>query len=204
MITSLRIITPPTVQPLTLVETKEHLRVDFTEEDTLIGLYIEAATSFIEKFLGRALVTQVWEMAIDQFPTDGKKTIAIPLPPLQSVISIKYDDSNMVEQTVSPSGYMVDTISEPGRVMPASVGWPATYNGIGNVRIQFKAGYPPTADSPPNLQQNVPRGIKQGMLLHIGSLYEHREDQVVGFTVSRLPIGSEHILRQFRVAVPLA
>src|SRR5215510_1398021 len=127
MITSLRIITPPTVQPLTLVETKEHLRVDFTEEDTLIGLYIEAATSFIEKFLGRALVTQTWEMAIDQFPTDGKKTIAMPL---QSVTSIKYDDTGNVERTLSGSGYMVDTISEPGRVMPTSAGWPMTYNGI--------------------------------------------------------------------------
>src|SRR5262245_61208300 len=111
MMTSLRIITPPDVQPLTLAETKEHLRVDITDEDTLIGLHIEAATSFIEKFLGRALVTQTWEMAIDQFPTDGKKTIAIPLPPLQSVTSIKYDDTGNVERTLSGSGYMVDTIS---------------------------------------------------------------------------------------------
>jgi len=204
MITSLRIITPPDVQPLTLVETKEHLRVDITDEDTLIGLYIEAATSFIEKFLGRALVTQTWEMAIDQFPTDGKKTIAIPLPPLQSVVSIKYDNTGMVEQTLPPSSYLIDTISEPGRVMPTSAGWPTTYNGISNVRIRFVAGYPPTANSPPDERANIPRGIKQGMLLHIGSLYEHREDQVVGFTVSRLPIGSEHILRQFRVAVPIA
>jgi uncharacterized phiE125 gp8 family phage protein len=202
---ALRMITAPMVQPLTLEEVKEHLRVDYTEADSLISAYIEAATSHVEgehSFTGRALVTQTWELVIDHFPSHE---IKIPLPPLQSIDSIKYDDSAGDEQTLAADQYYVDDVSEPAWVVPIVGGWPtAVLDAINAVRIRFTCGYPATVDSPPDLRGNIPRAIKQAMLLHIGSFHEHREEQIVGLTTMQLPFAAENLLRPWRVVVPFA
>lgn len=203
--TALRLITAPTVQPLTLEETKRHLRVDHSDEDDLISIYIEAATSYVDGeygFLGRALVEQTWELVIDKFP---ENEIKIPLPPLQSVVTIEYDDVDGSPQTLSTAEYTVDTALEPGWVVPPTLGiWPTVFDGINSVRIRFVAGYPTTTDSPPDPRGNIPRAIRQAMLLHVGSMYQQREDVVIGVSVTRMPFAAESLLRPFRVVLPFA
>jgi hypothetical protein len=90
--------------------------------------------------------------------------------------------------------------------VPATTGWPAsTFEGINAVRIQFVAGYAPGTDSPIDYAANMPRSLKAAILLHVGQLYENREDLVVGTIVNRLPSGGiEHLLRQYRVALGMA
>ena len=204
---ALRLITAPEVQPLTLEEVKEHLRVDFSDTDTLISAYIDAATSYVQgehSFTGRALVTQTWELVVDHFPVHE---IKIPLPPLQSIESIKYDDADGNEVTLATDQYYVDDVSEPAWVVPITGGWPASsgvLNAINAIRIRFIAGYPATTDSPPDLRANIPRAIKQAMLLYIGAFHEHRENEIVGLTTMRLPFAAEHLLAPWRVVVPFA
>lgn len=202
---ALRLITEPEVLPLTLQEAKDHLRIDYSDMDDLITLYIEAATSHVQgqhSFTGRALVTQTWELVIDHFPVHE---IKIPLPPLQSIESIKYDGSDGLETTLATDQYYVDDVSEPGWVVPIVGGWPtAVLDAINAVRIRFVAGYDATADSPPDLAGNVPRAIKQAMLLYIGNFHEHREENIVGLTTMKLPFAAENLLRPFRVVVPFA
>lgn len=199
---ALRLITAPAVEPMTLAEVKAHLRVDDTDDDALIELYIKAATAYVDGedgFLGRALVTQTWELVIDEFP---ENEIMIPLPPLQSVSSVKYDDGAGVEQTAS--NYTVDDASEPGWIVPDTSGWPSTFDGINAVRIQFVAGYLPNSDSPPDLAANVPGSIKAAMLLLIGAAYANREQTVVGVISTQLPWGVEQLLRPYRVQLGMA
>jgi uncharacterized phiE125 gp8 family phage protein len=202
----IKLITAPAVQPLTLQEVKDHLRVDFSDTDSIVTLYLNAATSYVDGefgYLGRALVTQTWELTIDTFPLHE---IKVPLPPLQSVSSIKYDDADGNEQTLTAAtDYFVDTSSEPGWIVPATGGWPTSiFAGINAVRVRFVAGYDPTTDSPPDLRANVPTAIKQGMLLLIGQFYEHRENIIVGLTTMQLPFAAENLLRPWRVVVPFA
>lgn len=199
---ALRLITAPTVEPLTLAEAKAHLRVDHTDDDSLIAIYLAAARADCEEWTARAFVTQTWELVLDEFPDDE---IQIPRPPLQSVESIKYDDGDGVEQTLATTEYTVDTTSQPGWVVPVTTGWPtSTFEGINSVRIRFVAGYL-NADSPNDLTANIPSSIKAAILLQLGRLYENREDVVVGTTVNRLPIGTtEYLLRPYRVALGMA
>src|SRR5262245_32745258 len=196
---ALRLITAPTVEPLTLAETKQHLRVDHDDDDDLIAAYIAAAVSYCDGeygFLGRALVTQTWELVLDNFPLHE---IKIPLPPLQSVESIKYDDSAGDEQVVATDSYWVDAASEPGWIVPATAGWPtAVLDAVNSVRVRFVAGYDPTTDSPPDYRANVPRAVKQAMLLQVGQFYQQREDVVIGVNAVRLSWGAEALLRPFR------
>lgn len=199
---ALRLITAPTVEPISLAEAKAHLRVDTTDDDALIPIYIGAARVDCEEWAGRAFVTQTWELVLDKFPVDE---ILLPRPPLQSVTSIKYDDAAGVEQTLATTEYTVDTASQPGWVVPVTGGWPiATFEGINSVRIRYVAGYIMT-NSPADLTENIPASIKAAILLHLGRLYDSREDVIVGTTVTQLPIGTaEYLLRPYRVALGMA
>lgn len=199
---AIRPITPPSVEPITLAQAKLHLRVDHTDDDALISAYIEGARVFAEKFTARAFVTQTWELVIDKFPLHE---IMIPLPPLQSVSSIKYDDTGGVEQTLATNGYEVDTASQPGWVVPVVSGWPTVFSGINAVRIRFVAGYSPTTDSPPDLVENIPASLKDAIRLHVGNLYANRESTVVGTIASIMPTGGIiHLMRQYRIALGMA
>jgi uncharacterized phiE125 gp8 family phage protein len=199
---ALRLITAPVVEPITLVEAKSHLRVDHDADDVLIASMIQSTRGYCEQWTARAFITQTWELVIDEFPTNE---VQIPLPPLQSVTSIKYDDGAGVEQTLGTLEYEVDDVSQPGWVVPVTTGWPSTFEGINAVRIRYVAGYDPGTDSPVDLAANVPPSIKAAMLLYLGQLYENREDVVVGTVVNRMPTGSiEHLLRPYRVALGMA
>ena len=210
---AIRLITAPSVEPVALDLAKSHLRVDHSYDDLLIAAYIEGARLFAEKFCGRALVTQTWELVLDEFPRDSLRSstlplgpfIDVPLPPLQSVTSIKYDDAAGVEQTLATNAYTVDTVSEPGRVAPVT-SWPSgVISRIGAVRVRFVAGYSPSTDSPPDLAANVPESIKNAILLHTGMLYAQRESNVIATIVNQVPAGGIlHLLRQYRVALGMA
>ncbi len=200
---ALRLITPPAIEPVTLVEAKAHCRVDHTEDDARILAYIAAARNDCEEWTARAFVTQTWELVVDEFPNNE---IMIPKPPLQSITSIKYDDGDGVETTLGTTEYEVDAVSQPGWVVPVTTGWPSsTWEGINAVRIQFVAGYAPTNDSPEDLASNVPASIKHAILLQVGQYYDNREDIVVGTVINKLPVGGvEALLRMYRVALGMA
>lgn len=201
---ALTLIDPPAVTPLTLAEVKKHLRVSSTDNDDLITIYLKAATAYIDGewgFLGRAIVTQTWRLTLDQFPNSE---IKIPLPPLQSVTNIRYDDGNGNEQIVPTDDYYVDTASEPGWVVPTLSGWPSTLDAINAVRVEFIAGYSPDNSSPPDLTGNIPFNIKAGLMLLVANMYEHREENVVASNMMALPFGADILLRRHKIDMSMA
>ena len=136
-----KLITSPAAAPVSLQEAKAHLRVDNTADDALILAMVAAATSDAEHRLGRALVQQTWEQVQDGFDDD----IDLPNPPLVSVTSLKYIDTDGTEQTLSTSLYSVDGDSEPARILPAyGASWPGTRSVPSAVRARYVAGYAAT------------------------------------------------------------
>jgi uncharacterized phiE125 gp8 family phage protein len=189
----MKLITAPAVEPISLEEAKAHLRVDHSDDDTLIGIYIQAARQTIDGrdgWLGRALVTQTWELQLDAFTGDA---VQLPLAPLQSVTSVKYDDADGVEQTLDAAGYDLDTTSVPGWLVVGEDGWPTTLSAINAVRIRYIAGYGDAAD--------VPAPIRAAILLMVGDLYAHRETAVVGANPSAVQMTTtvENLLAPYRV-----
>jgi len=65
---ALKLITPPALEPISLADAKTHLRVDLTEDDTLISALISATRDYVERYCRRGLLTQTWLLAIDHFP----------------------------------------------------------------------------------------------------------------------------------------
>ncbi len=203
---ALTLITAPTVSPISLQQAKDHLRISHSDDDTKVQFCIDSATAFVDGedgFLGRCLVTQTWELTIDTFP---EAEIKIPLPPLQQVLTVSYDDSDGNGQTVAPADYYVDVASEAAWLVPITgFTWPTTLDGVNAVRVQFIAGYPPTTDSPPDLAGNVPASIRQAMLLMIGSYFENRVDEFIdGMEKFPFPFASHSLLRPYRIQLGMA
>lgn len=167
---TLKLITAPSLEPVTLAEAKLHLRVDTADEDALISALITAARQRAEHHLQRSLVTQTWERVLDAFP---EAEIELGVPPVQGITSIVYADAQGVTQTISAAAYVLDAVRDPGWVLPASgYAWPATASTVNAVRVRFTSGYgAPSA---------VPESIKAWIKLHIGALYENREAVVSG------------------------
>jgi uncharacterized phiE125 gp8 family phage protein len=129
--------------------------------------------------------------------------IKIPLPPLQTVESVMYDDGEGIEQTLATSEYTVDNVKQPGWLVPTT-SWPATFDAVNSVRVRFVAGYAPGSGSPADLAANVPPDIKQAMLLDVGARFEHRENAIAGVSITPLPDAWEALLRPHRIHVALA
>lgn len=109
--------------------------------------------------------------------------ISLPLPPVQSVNSITYLDQGGTLQTLSPSQYVVDITGEPARVTPQfGYVWPVTRWQIGNVNIQFTAGY-----------TSVPEDIQQAILLLVEHLYANRSASTEK-ALREIPLGVDSLL----------
>ncbi len=197
----LKVITPPTSEPLTLAEVWADRSIDATGsppsyfEDDILEQLISAAREAAEAFTNCALAPTVFEMGLDGFPAGG---IQLPKGPLVSVDSIKYTDTNGDEQTLSAASYVVDDYADPAVVYPeVDLPWPTDVKpSVNVVRVRFTAGYG-TGDESPAIAV-IPASIKKAMLLILGHLYENREDVSVAI-LSPIPHGAQSLLMRYRV-----
>jgi uncharacterized phiE125 gp8 family phage protein len=185
---ALTLVAAPAREPVTLQQAKDHLRVDAAVDDSVIDPLIKTARQHIEDFSHRALITQTWDLFLDEFPG----IILMPKPPLQSVTQIQYLDTAGVKQTLASTEYKVDVTRHPGRIVPAwGKSWPLTRNEINAVEIRFVAGH---GDNPPDL----PSPIIQTLLLIVAHLYENREATTNGSKSNELPLGARDLLMPYR------
>lgn len=160
----LTLVTPPAAEPVSLTEAKKNANIQISGDDTWLTSQIIMAREYAEAFLRRQLVTATWDYTLPAFPAE----IIVPLPPLQSITSVKYLDADSAEQTVSSGDYETDIVTEPGRIRPVSTAsWPSIGDDYNAVIVRFVAGYGAAAA--------VPDIIKMALLLRITFFYEARK-----------------------------
>jgi uncharacterized phiE125 gp8 family phage protein len=165
---TLVLVEAPAAEPVTLEAVKAHLAIDSDDFDDQLAGYIAAVRAHLDGpdgILGRALVTQTWDLKLRCFPA----VIELPLPPLQSVTSITYIDANGDTQTLSESAYQVSGIggSQRGCISPAyGERWPSIRDVPEAVTVRFVAGYG---------DDGVPPAIKQAIMEMVADLWANRE-----------------------------
>src|SRR3954465_4821919 len=75
----LELVTAPTVEPLTLADAKQHLRVTVSDEDALITRHLITARRQVEIMTRRRLITQHWRIYFDSFPWSSSSWSCIGL-----------------------------------------------------------------------------------------------------------------------------
>jgi uncharacterized phiE125 gp8 family phage protein len=192
--------TAPSVEPLSTEEVKIQSKVDLDIDDEYIDGLIVMGRQYVEAFQNRALITQTWTAYFDTFPTGASSYFEIPLPPLQSVTSLKYLDTDGVQQTMSAALYRVDNRIEPGRIyLEYQQSWPIARAVRNAIEIEFVCGY---GDAP----TSIPAGTKHALMMLCAAWYDRRTavvDQSSG-NVTELPrvISAEQLLAFERI-IPL-
>lgn len=178
---SLKRLTAPEVEPVTLAEAKAHIRVDTSTDDTLISGYITTAREWTEDYLDRALVTQRLVMRLDTFPAE----IELPRPPMvasgtaTAVIVTYVTGEAGGTATLSASSYRVDREATPGIIRNLYGGtWPSHLIDQNSVSVTWFAGYGAAAD--------VPQRVKSAILMCVHELYEKRGDAHMPDAAKRL------------------
>ena len=196
----LTVETAPNADLVATAIMKNFLRVDADDENALIDSLVDAATAHLDGpngILGRALITQVWNLSLDRFPvysaTNPWEAISIPLPPLQSVQSITHVDTAGATQTLASSVYTVDIASQPGRVYPAyNQEWPEVRDIPNAVTIQFTAGY---GDAASNVPDTIITAVKQ-MVAH---WFDNRPAVEIGTIATEVPMGVRRLLAPYMI-----
>ena len=186
---TVRVLTEPPYEPVSRAEAKTWLRIDsdITDQDVIVDMLIKAMREYAENLTGRAFVQRTLQLILPGFhhlEMDGVRRVGIelPYPPLVSVESITYIDTDGVVTTLAAADYNVHTWREPGVVVE---GWDATWAGYRRepdaIRINYTTGYAPgSPQDETGYQESLPASLKLWMHARIATLYENREHLVDG------------------------
>jgi uncharacterized phiE125 gp8 family phage protein len=188
------LVTPPTLEPLTLDEAKLRAGLDWATgdpRDALMTGFIAAARRKVEIDTGLALLTQTRDVYFDAV-TGSAITLPALSRPLQSVTSFKSIDTAGVTNTLNPTNYVVDLAS--ARVGLALGGaWPTDLRPFQPYVLRIVVGYVSVA----LLNQADP------MLVHlVGRLVAHYatlgRDLASMTPSSQVPLGYEDDIAAYR------
>lgn len=146
---------------LSLVDAKVHLRVDHTEEDTLITSLAQAAHNVVSEAIGRVLTAETWTVALPGASGD----LALPVRPVLTVESIAYFDGDDMPQTASVSDfYLFKDPDRPSMRPKDGKAWPSVRRRDDAMTITLTAG-----------MASVPDELAAAMKLLVGHWYQNRE-----------------------------
>ena len=182
------IVTAAASEPITLSEAKNFLRVDHSDDDTLISALITASRQMCEEYTRRILVTTTIDEYFDKFPMNRWENLSnliyLSRGPVASITSVKYVDEIGSEVTITSDQYIIDTISEPARIQ-STAGWFAAAGVVNQVIVRYVVGTDVSS---------IPKPLIQGMMLVISDLYDQRNDRV-----KALPTASEYLWSPYRI-----
>ena len=188
------LVDPPEFEPLTLDEAK--LRAGFKwvpgdERDALLLGFIRAARAKVEQDTGLALPLQTRDVRFDYLAADAPILLPGVCAPLRTVVSAYTLDPDGTEVPLDPTGYVIDSMSNPARVLVTATA--ASVANLGQFQpwgMRIEAGWPTAADIPPLLVHAV--GLLASHYLTLG-----RDMIVVGTITADVPYGYDHVLSGF-------
>jgi len=170
--------------PVTLAEAKAYLRVDTTDDNTLITGLITAATAHVEGHTSRVYTEENAIGYIDALP-DGD--IILPVPTSEeSDLIVRVLVSGSYEVLADLEEY-IDHHSTPGRIARPPTGWPSTYtlDVVPNaVKVEFAT------------KVEMLELARSAIMAIVAHWYEYREALVVEGVAdtSKMPSGLDRVL----------
>jgi uncharacterized phiE125 gp8 family phage protein len=187
------ITTAPSIEQwISLADAKTFLRVDSSDEDSLITSLIYAAQSNIEINCGIRLFTQSVTMSCDTW-ADLQR---LPVAPVSAITAISYYDGAGTSQTLSTSNFSLFGASTLRAGIRANVSqvFPQVAAYQDAITVAGTVGFADDATG-------LPSGLYRALLLTLGDYYQFREDTVAerSVTPQSLPVGVEAMLVNYRV-----
>lgn len=179
-------ITPPMVEPLTLVEIRAHLRLDSEEEDVLLLALATVAREHLERETGLVLAERNFRLCLDDWPADG--IVTIPRGPVGVVTAVTVYDGEGEPQAVDLDGHLLDGQARPARLWLWDVPQPG--RAMNGIEVEFSAGFGESG-------QDVPETLKRAMLLHVAAMFACRGVVAVDAQPAVVPPGYDRLIAPF-------
>jgi uncharacterized phiE125 gp8 family phage protein len=179
-------LAPPLGEPLTLAETKGHLRVETSADDALIAGLIRTVRDYLERQTGLSLLTRTFRLYLDGWPP--ARVIQIGRGPVQTIEAVTVYDAEGAPVAVDAAGFVLDGQARPARlILPRQ---PQPGQAINGIEIDFSAGFGAAG-------ADVPDTLKRAMLLHAALLYEFRGAVLPDDQPAAVPAGYDRLIAPF-------
>ena len=200
---SVTMTAPADVPIVTVLEAKQQLHLDTTEDDRLIEHYIKTATVFCEHYTQRAFIKQQYTAYLDSIGP----CVVLPHPPAMPepvpIVEFYNSDTETWDE-IDPTEYVYDWQSQPATICQSSCSphrSPAWCQGRtpecsgGNspgsrYRVTWWAGYGSEASDAPLL-------VKQAIMLLTAHYYERRLASD-NYSTDEIPFGATVLLDSIR------
>lgn len=187
---ALQLRSGPAIEPVTLSEAKNFLRLDSTEDDVLISSLITAARIYIETTIGKILITESWSYFIDKWPKSN--TVYLPLNPIQEIEEVRFYSDEETYQIIPPADYSIDIISNHPRLkFKGAQQAPISSQALNQIEVRFIAGY---GD---NLS-DIPADLKQALLMLCAHWFEQRDPIGFGGSFAEVPTTIQALLHNHK------
>lgn len=179
--------------PVTTSEVQQHLRLGTLDaaEQAEIEIMITSATELAEAFCNRSWRSGTSTALFDSFPANSTTPVVFNSD-VQSVTSIGYFDTDHVSTTFTDFRFV--NTGGRAKIYPSFGNeWPTDSNNLpSNITVTCVAGD----------EASVPSSVKSAILLMVGDLYEHRENDIAGTNVSKtLTTTSKNLLTPFKTRI---
>lgn len=147
----------PTAEVVTLVEAKNYLRVDYSEDDALIAALITTAQTRLEQYAGVAMTPRTLKVVayLDEF-------IELPYTPTNTISLVEYwNNGSWVVMSLGDYQVLGDSTKKVYMIA----------NNHMEYRFTYTCGYTTT-----------PQVMKTALLKMVSDLYEYRESSVEAST----------------------
>ncbi|HWW50037.1 MAG TPA: head-tail connector protein [Xanthobacteraceae bacterium] len=178
----------PEIEPLSLLEAKQFLRVEHDADDTVIAALIAAARGHVEAQTRCALLTQTWRLSLDCWPGDGR--IAPRLAPLQQVAAARVFDGGGVPQQIDVGRFVVDLAG--GVIAAPAWSLPLPGRPVGGIELDVVCGFG-------NAPSDVPEVLRHAVRTLIAHWYENRGLTAIGQSVAMMPASVAAMIGAYRV-----
>ena len=181
------LVNDPSTKVVSVDDIKAQLRIDSSDENDLLGYYIDAATDMAENYCNRHFITHQYKLYFNE--QVNKASLIFPNCTLEEAGSnkpVNWIDANDAAQS-SDKAY-IDAFSNPSLVYLSS-DFPGTTlkdNAANTFYFWFNTGYGAASS-------DVPEAIKQAIKLIVADMYYFREDRKRQF-----PMASQILLQPYK------
>lgn len=194
---ALELLEAPTGDVVSVSTLKAALRIDGSELDATLALWLPVAVSYLERSYGLAMLTQAWRVWVDRDALAADAAIVLPIWPVASVDAVTTYDDDGVGTVLDDANYLADTVSQAARVqLRAGAFWPSGVRAINAVAIDVTAGY--------GAASAVPALVVRAVALLVAHWIENPDGvSAAGGAIDELPWGVRalmHTLAPVRLA----
>ena len=174
---------PPKAEPLTLDEVKVWLRTitgDTVEDEPVIVPLIAAAREFAENVTGQALARET----IAAWPEALTEMMRMPLGPVGNVLGVTLTLEDGTTRTIPDGDYIMLSSDDLYVIRMPDV----RLRAVRPVEIVYTAGF-----------TELPKALRQAMLLLIAHWYTNREAVITGnVAAAEVPVAARTLLNQYK------